>query len=292
MRVSPSGSLWTCDGHSIMKLDDAGKVVRILGAKPDATQLGKIAAITIDKHGKIYAADSRTGAIHVFEKDGTARHICQTLPSDVSKELWNPTLAVNDTGNVYICIGKYTGEKYLHFSPNGKRMGQVRFRTDKWSFQPETGNGLAVDHRVAFLIDKDDQVLQTINRSHDENWLELVGDVAFAPDGSFVIAAMQASSNGNSITVYDKTARPKKTLKLPNDTNFPNLAFDGTNLVVGSFDAITYVNINDGQFNQFTPKSDVGKQTSWHPFFVPGIDEVIVFDGASSTLRRYEIPDK
>ena len=117
MRVSPSGSLWTCDGHSILELDADGVVVRTLGASPEATQLGKIATLTLDKQGRIYAADGRTGAVHVFEKDGTARHICQTIPSDVSQELWNPTLAVNDAGNVYICIGKYTCLLYTSPSP-------------------------------------------------------------------------------------------------------------------------------------------------------------------------------
>ncbi len=292
MKVAPNGSLWVSDGHTIMELDASATVTRTLGSPPDPKQLKNMAAITLDKHGCIYVADSRTGAVHVFEKDGALRHVCQTLPTDVSEELYGPALTVTDSGEVFLCIKDSYGEtsNYVHFSPKGKRLGIVQLKSDDWLLQPDTENGLALQFRNALLVNPDGKTLRTIRRSHDGNWLETIDSAAFAPDGSFVIAANQSSSNGNSLTVYDKNANPVKTLKLPENTDYPNLTFDGTNLVIGSFEAITYCDINSGEFFQFSPQSQVGKQTNWTPFFVPGVNEIVVFDGASSTLRRYKTP--
>ena len=54
-----------------------GVVDRVLGSPPDAGQLGEGSAVYVDPRGRIYAADERTGAVHVFDPAGRPLRVCR-----------------------------------------------------------------------------------------------------------------------------------------------------------------------------------------------------------------------
>ena len=87
-------------------LRKTGVIDRILGEGPQPTRLGPIAGIFSDPRGRIYAIDSRTGSIHVFDQSGNLLNVCQAKPTDFKHEILFPALTVNDKGDVYLGLGR------------------------------------------------------------------------------------------------------------------------------------------------------------------------------------------
>ncbi len=292
LRVSEDGQLWTCDGYAALRLDDSGVVDRVLGAAPNANRLGKIATLTIDRHGSIYAADSRTNAVSVFDRDGRLLHVCVPEPTDVSEKLWRQTLAVNNEGHVFLSVDDTRSESsFVHFSESGERLGVVKFKTQDWHFQPRTKNGLALGFENAYLIDPNGKLLRKISRRADGNWLENPRGAAFARDGSFAVSADHSRGEGVSINIYDKDGTPASTITMPSEIRYPNLAFDGKNLVVGSLDTLYYCSVSKGNFYKLTPSPVKGKHVNLQPYFGAGRDELLIFDGSGAKLYRYSMPN-
>ena len=287
LKMSASGRCWACDGHSILRLDENGVVDKILGAAPNTKQLGKIASLTIDRHGHIFAADNRTGAVTVFDENGKLRHVCETKPRDVLKELWNPSLTIDDQGKVYLCVTDTFGAgKFVHFAADGNRIGLVDFMSQKWQFQPGSELALALDFTDGYLVNREGKRVRKISRRADGNWLEQPHSAAFASDGSFAIATTENSS----VTTYDRHGTPKKTIDLPAEIVFPNLAFDGKKLVFGCFDKLFFCSVESGELYRLTPSPATGKNIALHPYFTPQ-GELLVFDGSGKRLHRYAIPN-
>ena len=87
MRAAPDGHLWISDGHALQRLSKTGVIDRILGEGLQPTRLGPIAGIVSDPRGRMYAIDSRTGSIHVFDESGNLLHVCQAKPTDFKHEI-------------------------------------------------------------------------------------------------------------------------------------------------------------------------------------------------------------
>ena len=287
LKMSASGRLWACDRHSILRLDETGVVDKILGPAPSSKHLGKIASVTIDRHSNIFAADSRTGTVSVFDKNGKLRHVCETKPRDVLEELWNPSLTVDDDGKVYLGIEDNIGEsKFVYFAVDGDRIGLIDFISDKWQFQPGSELGLALDFTDGYLVNRDGKRVQKISRRANGNWLEDPYSAAFAWDGSFAIA----TSNNSSVTTYDRNGTPEKTIDLPAEISFPKLAYDGKKLVIGCYDKLFFCSVEVGEFYRLVPSPATGRNIALHPYFTTQ-GELLVFDGSSKKIHRYAIPN-
>src|SRR5205814_297968 len=75
--TAPDGRIWACDQHALLRLDDDGVVDFTLGRDPRLEDLDKIAMVTGDRHGHLYAVDERTGAVHVFDAEGKKLRTCK-----------------------------------------------------------------------------------------------------------------------------------------------------------------------------------------------------------------------
>lgn len=293
IRVAPDGRCWTCDGFALTRFKDSGVVDRLLGAPPDPSRIGNVAAVTIDQAGRIYAVDYRTGGIHVFGPRGKFLHVCKTQPADNAGKLFAPAVTTTDAGDVYLSVGNIVrgrrGE-YLHFSATGKRLGVKLLRTDRWYFQPGTGNGLALAYEQAYLVSPTGKTLRSINRRPDGSWLERPYRASIAPDGSFAILAQNSDRPGTAANLYKRDGAPVRTITLPDAIGrYPEIAFDGRRLVVaGNGLLIVY----DGQgvpLQMFSTGSKKNPDDNCRPFLAPGGRELILFDGKSAALHRYEM---
>ena len=188
MQAAPDGHLWISDRHALLRLTKMGVVDRVLGERPQTTRLGPIAGIFSDPRGRIYAIDSRTGSIHVFDQSGNLLHVCQAKPTDFKREILFPALTVNDKGDVYLGLGRDgfpDGRRtYAHYSANGRRVDDVVLPAGVCQFQPRSGDLVAMRYNDVRLVDLAGKVLRTIDRRPDGSWLELPQAVALAPDGS------------------------------------------------------------------------------------------------------------
>ena len=289
LRVSKDKRLWTCDGHAILRLDESGVVDRILGNAPNVNRIGTVSSLVI-KGDKIYARDRRTSAVSVFDMDGQFLHVCVPVPTDITKEHWRPSLAVNNEGHVFLEVDDTLREsKFVHFSDKGKRLEIVKFENDEWQFQTGSVNRLALGFHDAKLIDQKGKLLHAIGRRANGDWLEYPHSAACANDGSFVISADHSGRSAISVTIYEKDGTPVRTIEMPEEARYSNMAFDGKNLVVGSLDQLFYCNVDKGEFFKLTPSPATGSHIALHPHFENG--ELLIFDGSAAKLYRYKMPN-
>ncbi|HWQ92846.1 MAG TPA: hypothetical protein VN673_14310 [Clostridia bacterium] len=245
VRVSPTGRVWACDGASLVRVTEEGVADLVLGSMPGSATLGRIACLTVDQNGKLYAADERSGEVHVFDQAGKRLRVCTPLNSDFAKKLIMGDIAVNQQGEVFLSGGNSFPEKatYVHFDPSGARVGAKTLGLDtvreRWYPLPANNRILAVAYQAAFIVGEDGNVQRKIQRRPDGNWLEYPKSASIAPDGSFAIVS------GNSlggprffVNLYSADGEPIRTIVLPTNCVEHCFAYTGKYLVTCTESAI------------------------------------------------------
>jgi hypothetical protein len=294
LQAAPDGHLWISDRHALLRLSKSGVVDRVLGERPQAARLGTIAGIFVDPRGRIYAIDSRTGSVHVFDQSGKSLFVCQAKPTDFKDEIVFPALTVNGRGDVYLGLGGHLvlGETrpYAHFAADGRRLDDVVMPAGVCHFQPVTDNLVAKRYQDVRLIDPAGKVLRTIDRRPDGNWLEEPWAIAFAPDGSMAIMAYGTHPAGTSVNLYKADGEPIHTIVLPDVVRrYPRIAYDGNRLVVVDR-ALVIFDAAGRPIAQCDPPLKVPQGRWYYPYLLPGGRELALFDGKQPVLHRYELP--
>jgi hypothetical protein len=294
--TAPDGHLWTCDGHSLLRLDAEGIVDRVLGESPKSNQLERIAGVFVDPRDRIYVVDSRTGSIHVFEPSGQFSHLCQTKPSDFSKEIMFPAVTFNSRGDVYLGLGDGTDfferkRPYLCFSDRGARLESVRLPARDCQFQTGTGNIVAKSYEDVSLVDATGKIMQTIRRGADGNWLERPEKVALAPNGSIAILSGKSRARALTVNLYKPNGDPVRTIPMPESIDgFPRLAYDGRRLVVAAEAGLLIYDGSGSPIQRSKIPVKVPPGDYYYPYITAGGRELALFDGKTMALHRFEMP--
>jgi hypothetical protein len=288
-RVAPDGSLWVSDWHALLRLAESGVVDRVLGERPDTGRLGDADAVTVDFKGQIYAVAGRTGAVHIFEPGGRWLRVCSPDPSDVPEELSTAHLTVAESGDVYLGVSR--DGRYLHFSPEGTRVGVESLEldevTEKWYCQPGTGRRWVLGYEKVYLVDGAGKVLLTVARRADGKWLDRPDEASIAPDGS--LAVLSSGREGPlAVTLYRPNGEPIRTITLPSSVtwSFPRLAFDGKLVAIAGKKEVVLFDASGEALGRFTPAQGDGSR--WTPFLSPTSHELLLFNGRS-TLYRFDV---
>jgi len=123
-KVSPLGRIWVSDGECLIRLRDDGVADLVLGMGPSEDKLGKIAALTVDQQGRLYAVDERTGAVHVYDHRGTRLRVCKPDVTDFKGKLVQAHVAAAADGSVYLASDSGPdAARFIHFAPDGQRLG-------------------------------------------------------------------------------------------------------------------------------------------------------------------------
>jgi hypothetical protein len=209
VQSAPDGRLWTSDGAALLRLDAQGKVDKIVGPRPDTERLGEIAALTVGVDQTIYAVDDRTGAVHVFDRDGQRLRVLKPAVGDYTGTPYDPSLTVTENGDVYVAR-KGTGDEsldFLHYGPDGRRIGVVSLLLDgevsqDWYAQPGGNNRLIVGYDNAYRVDAKGAVLRKLERSADGQWLDKPSLTSVAGNGAFAIVSggTPAQQLGNAVS--------------------------------------------------------------------------------------------
>ncbi len=222
VRVSPAGRVWACDGASLVRVTDEGIADLVLGSVPGGAALGRIACLSVDQKGQIYAVDERSGEVHVFDQNGKSLRVCTPIKTDFARQLTMADIAVNERGEVFLSGGDSFPEKptYVHFGPDGQRVGTKQFALDnikeRWYPLPVNNRTLVVGYQDAFIVDADGKVQRKIQRRPDGMWLDHPDSASVAPDGSFAIVS-GGSLRGTRffVNLYSADGDPIRTVILP-----------------------------------------------------------------------------
>ena len=191
VRAGPDGTVWGSDGEALLRLTEDGVVEDAVGAPARTDDLGEIAALTLGAGDRIYAADRRTGAVHVFGPEGRLEHVCKPDPGNVEGALDSPSLTVTRDGRVYLRPddGLDDDGGFLEFSASGERVARHSWSDRSRLWNPATGGFWAIRGHDLALMDENGQVLRTIARRSDRKWLDRISEAMVAPDGSIAVAA-------------------------------------------------------------------------------------------------------
>ena len=294
VKVSPSGQLWACDGSSLVQLNDQGVANRVLGPPPSNEHLGEVAAVAVDQAGHLSAVDERTGAVHVFDATGKRLKVCSPKVGDFSEKLSMAHLGVTDNGEVF--LGSGDGSGYLHFDPDGKRLGVKQLRLDeiqeKWYPLPMEGRLLVLGYHEAFIVDNQDKVLQKIQRRPDRNWLEHPQQASVAPDGSFAIVSGEGFSTDRPwfVSLYSPEGEPVRTVPMPAACNKYVFAFTGKYLVSCTKTEICLFSASGEPILTFPYPPEQQEEPWWTCFGTQGGRELWLVSAQLKKVHRFQLP--
>lgn len=296
VRPGPDGHLWGSDGEALLLLNEDGLVVDSIGPRATADTLGEVAAITLDGRDWIHAVDRRTGAVHVFDADGTLDHLCRPQAGDIGDALWSPSLTVTADGRVFLRSDQERDDEavFLEFSATGERLAARVLPDADRRAHPGTGGFWLLHRHHITSVDAEGKMLRTIERRPDRNWLDVVSGAMVAPDGSLAVAsesgAWPAESNGWALSLYAADGEPLRVLPQTDDVSKRHFAYDGRHLVLWEGTDLVVRSAGGDEIARFVPRPRGQPVKDWPLLLAAGGRELWMLDNATRSLHRYEMP--
>ncbi len=304
VKAAPDGTLWTSDGHALLRLGEGGVVDLVVGRQPDDDALGEVRALTVDGHGSIYALDDRTERVHFFAPDGAPILVCRPDPGDALAESIGASITVDGDGHVYCATGgaidPFGGGGFLRFDANGRRIGVERLdavpQARDWLCKPGSRERWVTSLRSVHLVGESGAVQRTIERRPDGAWLDRVGRAAVAPDGSIAVLASKLRQAGDApmfACVYDGKGEGVTVLSLGPGSRHARIAFDGSTVITCVDDHLDLRPVDGGAARRFDlPDPHDASTPWWTPFVAPDGVEVWVWPRPQAKLLRFALPGR
>ena len=306
VRVDKNGTLWACDEDSFLRLNEEGIVEQVLGEAPDCAILRDINGVTIDQQGRIYLAQKRNGITHVFDADGRRIRLLRPAPTDFERS-WCTRIEVASDGRVFI--------DGLEFSPTGARVGFRKLPPalgnsdrydDRVCYQPHSRRYWYVSSQEVSLVDERNEVVRTIKRRPDGNWLDDIGSPVVAPDGSLALTTSSrqpgASWDEESVTIcfYAPSGEPLKSMARPNYgahvDQLEQYAYNGRYLLAYLFvcegSPLLLADTAAQPPKWYDLGSIVPYEDQWHYFFVKDGRELWMLAEEARKIERFALPDQ
>ncbi|HEX6654587.1 MAG TPA: hypothetical protein VF153_00075, partial [Candidatus Limnocylindria bacterium] len=292
VRASADGRLWGSDGEALLRLGEDGVVEKALGQAAHPDDLGEIAATAVDASDRIYAADRRTGAVHVFGTDGKPHHVCRPEPDDVAEALQSPSLTVAADGRVYLRVGDMLEGGFLEFSPEGQRLALHESEDQAWLSNAASGGLWAIGYQDIALADEKGRKARTVGRRADGKWLGWISTAMAAPDGSLAVAAgsVAIEAKGWTLNLYDGEGSPIRTLVQREEAAQENFAYDGHHLALWQAGEVRILDLTGKALLRFKPTPDGRTASDWSLLFAARGRELWMVDRTARTIHRYEMP--
>jgi hypothetical protein len=299
VRGGRDGAVWASHGDLLLRLGGEGVVERVVSDEADPDVLDSVAALALDSEDRIYAANGRSGAVHVFGADGTLLHVCHPDRGDVSGVLNHPDITVTRDGRVFMRVhGGPDTSAFLEFSSEGERVARHDWPDLSRLWNPATGGFWALHPHDVAVVDEQGRTTRTVARRADRHWLDKVLGAVVAPDGSIAVAAESPDSQhpfgGNewNINLYSSAGAPIGMIRLPGHSlGSEAFAYDGRSIAVWHDSGVRVLDLNGKLVARFKPRPDADyKWPLWPLLLAAGGRELWVFDGARLTLHRFEMP--
>ena len=283
------GHIWLADRDNIMRISDQGLVDVQLGDVPNAQEMGEVGFVALSHDGDIFAMSRKTGAIHVFGKQGEFKNSFHDPKLNDQQYHSNP-IRINRDKEVFAFYGESSIEssQYIQFSADGKKLHEHKLNGKGACFLPN-GNRVEVGYQEVQMTDRNGVQLRTIKRQPDEKWLSRTGGVCVAPDGSFAILAEHHEESippaPSSVNLYDADGEPIRTIALP-QLHLSRISYDGQSIVVTHDDGMLLYSAIGKQIGFFRPTQFSKDKPYLYPHLIQ--EELVLSDGNNrSELHRY-----
>jgi len=207
---SRTGELWVCDENVLAKLDESGVVTKIPGSAAGAARLSKISTATIDQNGKVYAIDSETRAIHVFNSNGERLRVLK--PKNAKENRNARSISVGDDGAIFVTGNRprpctvviengSTEFRPLKFALDEEEKGVVALKGDRL---------LALSYQGGGVFDRATKLVRSVDRQPDHKWLGNPSAAAVAMDGTVAVCS-SPNWDLSRISTYTNDGEPIRT---------------------------------------------------------------------------------
>jgi hypothetical protein len=294
VQAGVDGTLWASDGEAFLQLGDDGLVSGVVGAPASVDDLGEAVAVILDGADRIYAADRRSGAVHVFGPDGKLDHVCRPRAGDLKDSLTSPSLTATHDGRVFLGLdeGILEHRGYLEFSGSGDRVARHRWEDRSRAWNRAAGGFWAVRDNEVVAITEKGQVSATVARRADRRWLGWISAVVVAADGSLAVAGSSTAfmrDDESSLNLYAPNGTPVGLIERSGDSTGA-LAYDGRSLAFWESGEVRVVDPAGQPIARFKPRPEEREAADWPLFVAAQGRELWMFDGAEKTMHRYELP--
>ena len=296
VQAGPDGVLWASDGEALLHLREDGVVEGVVGTQASLDDLGEAAAVAIDAGDNVYAADRRSGAVHVFSAQGKLEHVCRPRPGDVKDSLVWPTMTTTSDGRVFLRLddGIRSGGGFLEFSAAGDRIARHAWEDRSRLWNPATGGFWAVRHNNIAAITEKGQVAMTIARRADRRWLGWISGAAVAEDGSIAVAAeadqLRSERNDATLNVYSSNGSATHVIQLSPGRSGAPFAYDGRAIALWQAGEVRILDLAGQPVARFRPRPAGQEALDWPLLFAAQGRELWMFDSATKTMHRFELP--
>ncbi len=161
-----------------------------------------------------------------------------------------------------------------------------------WTCQPTGGVRWEASQGRIDLVTDDGNPIRTLERRPDGTWLESVGDIAFAPDGTAAVVASSSSEwgQGTTINLYTRAGAPLRTIPVPGGGWIFKLAFDGKTILASKGPELVAFSAEGELLGQVAPAVAEARQEKeyWQPFFAPDSRQILLFRHGTHQVHRYE----
>ncbi len=283
IHIAPDGSAWVTDGFAVERLNEQGAVDFVVGDAPDSNRLGAVERAFVDERGRILFADSRTHAVHVFEREGKKLFTCTPSTSDVPRDTTVCMLGVAGDGTIHVGLGDTFQSVCVRFASSGARVARDEASSARL-FQPWTNRRWEVGAGEVNLVDEKSVVVATHRRAADDRWLDSMWHSrAVGPDGSLVVGSRGKlnlfAPNGDALTSLDE----------PGEAPFAEIAMSRTTIFLASGTEVWAVDRTKHSVRHANLAWIAGDGVALEPFWVEASSELWVVDSSALKVHRFTL---
>ncbi len=292
--VAPDGRVWISDSRRFLRLDSKGVVDHILGPKYDTDSLGELAGFTVDSLGRYCAASRSTGAIHVFEQDGSLSHKLVPDPTDFVLPLHH--LAIHAAPDNSVFIRRSWTVSYVRFNPNGTRDKIVDFspRLNGWAFLPQAGKRCGINRdRNLVLVDTNNQILHSLKKRPNGNWFDSA-IIATSPDGEIVTLSRDEIDGNKSYTLdrFNSNGDSVDSITIPKPASgLSSVIHTGKQILLVCENEVVIVTLNDKSITRWHMSELSLERPRWKGFVISQTNELLLYNSKTQTVHRFQLPE-
>ena len=129
----------------------------------------------------------------------------------------------------------------VHFSKDGRSLEKIQLESPYLQPFGDSGTFLSKEYDSVSIVDLSGELIRSIQRQPDRNWLEHIDSIKVSSRGEFAVQSNHRNSIPklpDSINIYSATGEPIRTMTIPNLPRFGKWDFEESSLVVCSPDEI------------------------------------------------------
>jgi hypothetical protein len=253
--------------------------------------------VEVGPDGRIFIADRRTKAIHVFDSSGRAVGRCIPKPEDLKETSEIYHIAISKAGDIYASLNLPVA-KYLHFRKDMTREGwapkiDADKITQKWYFHPSSDYCWILGYKEVFLVQDLKVIIKGISRRADGRWIEYPDRAAVAADGSLAVLS-RSQSEKYLINIYNSSGDAQKNFDLPFSMGvhfIERLAYDGRHVFAHVDNSLIVYDLDGQALGKFTLPSDEDNEQWNGPWLAAQGKEIWFIESQSLKLHRFAFPN-